>query len=61
MKNTILNELGQKTKIIAEQSLINKKKKNWTICSSIVPKIYSHVYEKRIIKSDLTTRPYGFL
>ena len=27
MKNTILNELGQKTKIIAEQNLINKKKR----------------------------------
>jgi hypothetical protein len=39
MKNMLLNELGQKTKIIAEQSVINKNKKNWTICSSIVLKI----------------------
>jgi len=61
MKNMILNELGQNSKIVAEQSVINRNKKNWTICSSIVPKIYSHVYDKRIINPDLTTRPYGFI
>ena len=61
MKNMILNELGQDFHLTVEQSVITRNKKNWNICSGIVSKIYSHVYDKRIINNDLTTYPYGFL
>jgi hypothetical protein len=44
-----------------QQSTIIRNKKDWTLSSKILNKIYRVVYDKRIILEDLTTVPYGFL
>ncbi len=58
MKAMILNEINEnenKIKINVEQSVITRNRKTWTICSGIISKVYSHVYDKRILNGDLTT------
>jgi hypothetical protein len=64
MKAMILNEINEndnKIKINVEQSVITRNRKTWTICSGIISKVYSHVYDKRILNGDLTTIPYGYV
>ena len=64
MKQMILKEMhsiDDKIKINVEQSVITRDRKTWTICSGIISKVYSHVYDKRILNNDFTTLPYGYL
>jgi hypothetical protein len=64
MKQMILKEMhsnDDKIKINVEQSVITRDRKTWTICSGIISKVYSHVYDKRILNNDFTTLPYGYI
>jgi hypothetical protein len=61
MKEMILSETeNDNFEIIVDQSVIKRKRKNWEICSAVVSKVYTNVYDKRILKEDFTTIPYGF-
>jgi hypothetical protein len=61
MKEMILSEIeNENFKITVDQNFIQRNKKNWEISSAVVTKVYTHVYDKRIVKEDLTTLPYGF-
>jgi hypothetical protein len=61
MKEMILREIeNENFEITVDQSIIKRNRKNWEICSGVVSKVYSHVYDKRIVREDFTTIPYGF-
>jgi len=61
MKEMILSEIeNDNFEITVDQSVIKRNRKNWEICSAVVSKVYTHVYDKRILKEDFTTIPYGF-
>jgi hypothetical protein len=62
MKDMIFNFQNEsdKIEINVEQSSIKRDKK--TCCfvfSEIKNKVFSHVYDKRIVQDDFTTIPYG--
>jgi hypothetical protein len=61
MKEMIISEIeNENFEITVDQNVIKRNRKNWEICSAVVSKVYTHVYDKRIVKEDLTTIPYGF-
>lgn len=39
---------------------IAKDKTDWTLTTKTMQKVYRMVYDKRIIRDDLTTIPYGY-
>ena len=49
-----------KEKILIRQSTIVRNKKDWTLKTISTDKIYRMVYDKRIIREDLSTIPYGY-
>ncbi len=63
MKDMILNfqNASDKIEINVEQSSIKRDKKTWNVFSEIKNKVFSHVYDKRIVKDDFTTIPYGYI
>ena len=66
MKEMILNKIidndeNEPIRINVEQSVITRNRKTWTICSGIISKVYSHVYDKRVLNNDFTTLPYGYI
>jgi len=61
IKEIILKEIeNDNFEITVDQSVIKRNRKNWEICSAVVSKVYTHVYDKRILKEYFTTIPYGF-
>jgi hypothetical protein len=60
-KKLFLSEIeNDNFEITVDQSVIKRNRKNWEICSAVVSKVYTQVYDKRILKEDFTTIPYGF-
>ena len=60
-KKLFLSEIeNDNFEITVDQSVIKRNRKNWEICSAVVSEVYTHVYDKRILKEDFTTIPYGF-
>lgn len=51
---------GIRESISVEQMKFARNKFTWEIETSIISKLYSFVYDKRILLSDLTTLPYGY-
>jgi hypothetical protein len=47
-------------KIEIEQLKFSRDKYNWKISSNYIKKLYSLVYDKRILNDDYTTHPFGF-
>lgn len=58
IKNIVCNE--QNKKIAVEQIKFNRDKKNWSLSTNIQNKLYGFVYDKRVLKTNLTTLPFGF-
>jgi hypothetical protein len=52
---------SDKIEINEEQSSIKRDKKTWNVFSEIKNKVFSLVYDKRILKDDFTTIPYGYI
>ena len=66
MKEMILNKIidndeNEPIRINVEQSVITRNRKTWTFCSGIISKVYSHVYDKRVLNNYFTTLPYGYI
>jgi hypothetical protein len=52
---------GNRSKQIeVDQLKFKRQKKDWSINKSVVKKLYSFIYDKRIIVGNYETRPYGF-
>ena len=56
MKEMILNKIidndeNEPIRINVEQSVITRNRKTWTFCSGIISKVYSHVYDKRVLNN----------
>jgi hypothetical protein len=47
-------------RISVEQNTFKRNKNDWTVKTEIVKKLYSRVYDKRILLDDLSTLPYGY-
>ena len=58
IKDIVLNNRNRQ--IEADQLYFSRNKKNWTVQSDIIKKIYSFVYDKRFVLEDLTTLPFGY-
>jgi hypothetical protein len=59
MKDMVLN--NNKDTIKVDQLKFIRDKSNWNIQTGIIQKLYSFVYDKRIIKNNLDTMPYGYI
>ena len=58
MKNIVLNEREKILKV--EQLKFTRNKSEYTINTSVIEKLYSFTYDKRIIQDNLMTLPYGY-
>lgn len=58
IKNIVLNDHQQKYGV--ESNSFLRSKYNWTITTKPMIKIYGFIYDKRVIKEDFYTYPYGF-
>lgn len=58
MKEIVLNNKDKKINLRQYKFIRNKH--NWSIQSNYIYQFFGMVYDKRIINSDLTTKPYGF-
>lgn len=58
IKNVVINDHNQQYTVSNETFVRNKE--NWTILSKNLSKIYGFVYDKRNIKEDYFTYPFGF-
>ena len=47
-------------KILVTQKTIVRDKNDWSLCTKTTDKIYRMVYDKRVIREDLSTIPYGY-
>ena len=58
MKNIVLNDREKKYRV--DQLKFTRNKEKSTINTSVIEKLYSFHYDKRVIFSDFTTKPYGY-
>ena len=58
MKDIVLNDFTKKIEV--EQVNFTRDKKTWDVSTSIIKKLYSFVYNKRIIVENFNTVPYGY-
>ena len=58
IKNIVLNDRSKK--IIIDQTIFSRDKFNFTVSTKQIAKNYAFVFDKRILKQDLTTLPFGF-
>ena len=58
IKEIVLNDHSKKLKI--NQLKFVRDKSTWEINTSIIEKLYSFVYDKRVIVDNFETLPYGF-
>ena len=61
MRNFVHNYADKSNFESITQNTITRNKKEWTLCTKTLNKIYRVVYDKRIILENLTTVPYGFV
>ena len=50
----------EQDEIVVDQLRFVKIKANWNVRTEEIKKRYRKVYDKRILKEDFTTYPYGF-
>jgi hypothetical protein len=58
MKDMVLN--NKSNQIEVDQLKFTRDKYNWNIKTDIIKKMYSFVYDKRVLLESLDTLPYGF-
>ena len=58
MKDIVLNDRDKTYRV--DQLKFTRNKEKSTINTSVIEKLYSFHYDKRLILSDLTTQPYGY-
>lgn len=58
IKEIVIEDRNKKIK--TEQIKFSRDKKNWDIKTDIITKLYGFVYDKRVIKENYITYPYGF-
>lgn len=58
IKNIVLEDSAKQ--ISVEQTKFTRNKTTWDITTTQIQKMYSFVYDKRVLFDDLTTLPYGF-
>ena len=51
---------NRKSKITIPQLKFIKDKSEWLIKTEILNKEYRFIYDKRVLKEDLSTLPFGF-
>jgi hypothetical protein len=58
IKEIVLKDQSRKIKV--KQLKFIRDKSNWEISTSEIEKLYSFVYDKRVIVDNYDTRPYGY-
>lgn len=58
IKNIVNNNRNEKIRV--NQLKFSRNKETWEVYSEWIEKLYGFVYDKRVLKEDFTTRPYGY-
>ena len=53
-------QTDQSEKITVDQLKFLRDKHDWSISTSVIQKQYGFVYDKRVVKEDFSTVPYGY-
>ena len=58
IKNIVCND--RSAKISVKHLRFIRDNKKWNVSTQDIYKTYGFVYDKRVLKTDLSTKPYGF-